>query len=93
MTEEFWSAGGLHGTFMQPANRAPRGPAVLIIAGSGPTDRNGNGPGLSTDTYKLLAEQLCCAWHSFIAIRQTRNWRKPSDGGAGRGSPLHAFCR
>jgi pimeloyl-ACP methyl ester carboxylesterase len=56
MTGESWSAGGLHGTLMQPANPAARGPAVLIIAGSGPTDRDGNGPGLSTDTYKFLAE-------------------------------------
>jgi pimeloyl-ACP methyl ester carboxylesterase len=29
---------------------------VLILAGSGPTDRDGNGPALSTDTYKLLAQ-------------------------------------
>ncbi|NJO24316.1 MAG: alpha/beta fold hydrolase [Sphingomonadales bacterium] len=32
---------------------------VVIIAGSGPTDRNGNSVlGLKTDTYKLLAEAL-----------------------------------
>jgi alpha-beta hydrolase superfamily lysophospholipase len=56
MIEEAWSAEGLHGTLLQAANRARRGPAVLIVAGSGPTDRDGNGPGLSTDTYKMLAE-------------------------------------
>jgi uncharacterized protein len=34
-------------------------PVVLVVAGSGPTDRDGNGPlGLSTDTYRLLAEGL-----------------------------------
>lgn len=54
-TEESWSAGGLHGTFTHSAGSA-RGPAVLIIAGSGPTDRDGNGPALSTDTYRLLAQ-------------------------------------
>ena len=34
--------------------------AVIIIPGSGPTDRNGNSPpmGLSTDAYRLLAEGL-----------------------------------
>ncbi|MDQ0314162.1 alpha/beta hydrolase [Amorphus orientalis] len=33
--------------------------AVLIVPGSGPTDRDGNSPqGLTTDTYKLLAEGL-----------------------------------
>ncbi len=35
-------------------------PVVLIVAGSGPTDRNGNSPryGLMTDAYKLLAADL-----------------------------------
>lgn len=56
MTGEPWTAGGLHGTLQTPADSAPRGPAVLIIAGSGPTDRNGNGPLVSTDTYRMLAE-------------------------------------
>lgn len=34
------------------------GHVIIIIPGSGPTDRDGNSPqmGLSTDTYKLLAE-------------------------------------
>lgn len=48
--------GELHGTLLKAgAKSAP----VLIIAGSGPTDRDGNSAlGLSTDTYKLLAEGL-----------------------------------
>jgi len=34
-------------------------PAVaLLIAGSGPTDRDGNGPGINPATLKKLAEQL-----------------------------------
>lgn len=34
-------------------------PLIIIIAGSGPTDRNGNNPlGVSSDTYKMLAESL-----------------------------------
>lgn len=34
-------------------------PLVVIIAGSGPTDRNGNNPlGVSSDTYRLLAHKL-----------------------------------
>lgn len=33
--------------------------AVLIVAGSGPTDRNGNsGPSLNTYTYKMLSDDL-----------------------------------
>ncbi len=58
MIEEPWSLAGLHGTFSRPAAGPARGPAVLIIAGSGPTDRNGNGPVISTDTYRKLAEGL-----------------------------------
>jgi pimeloyl-ACP methyl ester carboxylesterase len=38
---------------------AARAPVVLIIAGSGPTDRDGNSAmGLTSDTYKLLAAAL-----------------------------------
>lgn len=35
-----------------------RGPVALIIAGSGPTDRNGNPPGMENNSLKLLAEGL-----------------------------------
>lgn len=48
--------GALKGSFLAPAKAAP---VVLIIPGSGPTDRNGNSPvGLSASTYRLLAEAL-----------------------------------
>jgi pimeloyl-ACP methyl ester carboxylesterase len=33
-------------------------PVVLIVPGSGPTDRNGNGPLVRTSAYRLLAEGL-----------------------------------
>lgn len=36
----------------------PNGTAVLIIAGSGPTDRNCNGIGGESNSYKFLAEHL-----------------------------------
>jgi len=61
MIEEAWSAGGLHGTYARPADGPEPGPAVLIIAGSGPTDRNANGPLISTDTYRELAEGLAAS--------------------------------
>lgn len=49
--------GTLRGTLLAPAG-APRASAV-IVAGSGPTDRNGNSPlGISASTYRLLAEAL-----------------------------------
>lgn len=33
-------------------------PLVIIVVGSGATDRNGNGSGLNSDAYKLLCESL-----------------------------------
>ncbi|HTV73056.1 MAG TPA: alpha/beta fold hydrolase [Candidatus Acidoferrales bacterium] len=43
-------------------------PVVLIIAGSGPTDRNGNNPmGVTGNTYRLLAEAL--AAHGIASVR------------------------
>lgn len=49
--------GPLRGTLLSPA--IPHVPVVLIVPGSGPTDRNGNGPnGLRAATYQLLAEGL-----------------------------------
>ncbi|MDA8120632.1 MAG: alpha/beta fold hydrolase [Gammaproteobacteria bacterium] len=53
------ATGTLHGTLELPAGRGPF-PVALIIAGSGPTDRNGNDKslGLYTDCYKQLAQYL-----------------------------------
>ncbi len=49
--------GTLHGTLLVPDSGA--GTIALIIAGSGPTDRNGNNPlGVGADSYRLLAEAL-----------------------------------
>lgn len=70
MVEEPWSVGGLQGTIAKPREHT-RGPAVLIVAGSGPTDRNGNGPGsppvLHTDSYRLLAAGL--AENGILSLR------------------------
>jgi pimeloyl-ACP methyl ester carboxylesterase len=53
--------GTIFGTLTLPAG-APPYPVVLIIAGSGPTDRNGNsGAALHSDAYKQLAEALAKA--------------------------------
>lgn len=51
------STGKISGTLTTPKvfNSIP---VALIIAGSGPTDRNGNSAFLKTDAYKKLAEQL-----------------------------------
>ena len=58
VTEQPWSLDGLGGTYTAPREQT-RGPAVLIIAGSGPTDRDGNNPaGIRADTYRMLAHDL-----------------------------------
>lgn len=50
--------GPLKGTMLAPAEGA-KGPVVLILAGSGPTDRNGNNPlGVAGSSYRLMAEGL-----------------------------------
>lgn len=52
------SSGVLSGTLMLPAGNGPF-PVALIIAGSGPTDRDGNsGAVLRSDAYKKLAQGL-----------------------------------
>jgi len=52
--------GTLSGTVAVPTNASGKIPVVLIIAGSGATDRNGNNPqaNLNTNTYKQIAESL-----------------------------------
>ncbi len=50
----------LYGSFMTPSSFSPSEthPAALIISGSGPTDRNGDSPGLSLGTNRNLAVTL-----------------------------------
>ncbi|VWB17224.1 hydrolase [Burkholderia lata] len=51
-------AGPLKGTLLSPDTADV--PVVLIVPGSGSTDRNGNAPSwLQASTYRLLAEGLC----------------------------------
>jgi pimeloyl-ACP methyl ester carboxylesterase len=57
---ELTAAGGtLYGTLLLPGGTG-RVPAVLLIAGSGPTDRNGNSSALpgANDSLRLLAEGM-----------------------------------
>lgn len=50
--------GPLKGTMLEPAHQQS-GAVILIIPGSGPTDRDGNSPlGVKASTYRLLAEAL-----------------------------------
>jgi len=58
----------LHGTLELPTTAAPH-PVALIIAGSGPTDRDGNSAALPgrNDSLKLLAQHL--ARHGVATVR------------------------
>jgi pimeloyl-ACP methyl ester carboxylesterase len=51
------SSGKLHGSLMLPAEGSAQ-TVALIIAGSGPTDRNGNSPLTANDSLKMLAQAL-----------------------------------
>lgn len=59
--------GTIYGTLATPdGDTAPR-TAVVIIAGSGPTDRNGNSAsGLSPASYKMLSDELCAAGYAVL---------------------------
>ena len=55
--EPVGTADGLNGTLLLP-EAAPPYDCVLLLPGSGPVDRDGNAPALSTDCLRLLAEGL-----------------------------------
>ncbi len=49
----------VYGTYRHPGGHSETTPAALLIAGSGPTDRNGNDPAHAhMDTLRSLAEKL-----------------------------------
>lgn len=58
--------GPLQGTLLVPKNAI--GQAVLIVPGSGPIDRDGNGPMINTLTYKLVAEGLSARGISTLRV-------------------------
>jgi uncharacterized protein len=57
----------LKGTLLLPENTKGKIPLVIFIAGSGPTDRDGNSPGMKSDYLKMLAEGLSV--HSIATFR------------------------
>lgn len=59
--------GPLAGTLLAP--ETPSAPLVLIIPGSGPTDRDGNSPlGIRAGSYRLLAEGLAARGVASVRI-------------------------
>ena len=51
------TGGELHGTLLLPETQKTT-PVVLLISGSGPTDRDGNNPQMKNNSLKLLAEAI-----------------------------------
>lgn len=49
----------IKGTVLLPKKIKGKIPIVIIIAGSGPTDRDGNSPTMKNNSLKTMAEELC----------------------------------
>jgi len=49
----------IKGTLLLPKKIKEKVPVVVIIAGSGPTDRNGNNLQIKNNSLKMMAEELC----------------------------------
>jgi len=77
----------VHATLRVPEAATSSVPAALIIAGSGPTDRNGNSavlPGVAVDTGRYLADQLDSAGYASL------RYDKFTAGATGLGPYKHA---
>lgn len=53
------ATGVIHGKIRLPEHSGALCPVVLLIAGSGPTDMDGNNPQMKNNSLKMLAENLC----------------------------------
>jgi len=80
--------GVLHGTLLIPAGAKSPMPVALIIAGSGPTDRDGNSPLLpgKNNSLKMLAEAL--GQHGIATLRYDKRGIGASAGAMGEESEL-----
>lgn len=67
----------IYGSVLRP-QKAFTGDAVLIIAGSGPTDRDGNQPTMRTNAYKQVADSL--ALHGIASLRYDKRFIGKSTG-------------
>lgn len=77
--------GALRGTMLSPAQAGA--PMVVILPGSGPTDRDGNSPlGVAAATYRLLAEAL-----AERGIASVRIDKRGLFGSAAAGNPNNAM--
>ena len=55
--EQQTSVGKIYGSLKVPASKS-KIPVALIVAGSGPTDRNGNQPNMQNNSLKMLSDGL-----------------------------------
>jgi uncharacterized protein len=80
--------GTLHGTLLMPARATGRVPVALLIAGSGPTDRDGNTPMLpgKNNSLKMLADAL--ARHGIASLRYDKRGIAASMSAATKESDL-----
>ncbi|MGO4886765.1 alpha/beta hydrolase family protein [Anaerobacillus sp. MEB173] len=69
-------------TMSYPYTVDEKAPAVLLIAGSGPGNRDGNQPSLELNLYKLIAESLTDA--GYISLRYDKRGVGESEGDLAR---------
>jgi len=75
------NTGDLYGSLVLPTSSTPV-PLVLIIAGSGPTDRNGNNPMMSNNSLRFLAEGL--SKHGIASFRYDKRGVAKSTAAVGK---------
>ncbi len=77
--------GRVYGTLTMPKG-FKKGYVALIIAGSGPTDRDGNNPSMTCDTYKKIAHEL--AENNIASLRYDKRGIAASSAAVERESDL-----
>ena len=65
LVERTLMAGALEGTLTNAGQGAP---IMVLVPGSGPTDRDGNGPLIKTNAYRQLAEALAARGVSTVRV-------------------------
>jgi len=87
-TEVAAASGAIHGTLLLPADISKPVPVVLLIAGSGPTDRDGNSPALpgKNDALKMLATDF--AMNGIASLRYDKRGIAQSASAATKESDL-----
>jgi len=78
-------AGAISGTLLVPDAKEPV-PVVLLIAGSGPTDRDGNNPSMHNDALKMLATDF--AMNGIASLRYDKRGIAESASAATKESDL-----